>query len=62
MLQFNVKPKQLREQGITVLGKGADDFDRLDWQLACQIAATCGTLTPVSVDEETLIRDRLAEQ
>ncbi len=53
---------RLRESGVIVLGKGADDFDRLDWQLACGIAATCGTLTPVSVDEETLIRDRLAEQ
>lgn len=49
-----------RENGFTVLGKGADDFDRMTWQLACGIAATRGTLTPVCVDEETLIRDRLA--
>lgn len=51
---------KFRENGFTLLGKGADDFDRMSWQIACGVAATRGTLTPVAVDEETLIRDRLA--
>lgn len=52
----------LRERGFTILGKAADNSDSLNWQLACGMVATHGTLTPVSVDEETLIRDRLAEK
>ena len=52
----------LQEQGFTILGKGADTYDNMTWQLACGIAATHGTLTPVVVNEEDLIRDQLVER
>lgn len=53
--------QSLQEQGFIILGKRADDYDSMMWQRACGIVATHGTMTPVVVDEETLIRDRLAE-
>lgn len=51
---------QFRENGFTVFGKGTDSLDQMIWQHACGIAATHGTLTPASVDEETLIRNGLS--
>ena len=57
-----IKIRQLQDQGFTVFGKGADTYDCMTWQFACGIVATYGTVTPVKVDEETVIRDQLAER
>ena len=56
------KIQELKDLGFIVFGKGADTYDSMSWQLACGIVATHGTVTPVKVDEETLIRDCLAER
>lgn len=52
----------LRSHGFTVLGRAADDYDQLAWQVASGIAATSGTLAGISVSDDELIRDRLAAQ
>ena len=51
---------QFRENGFTIFGKGTDSFEQMIWQHACGVVATRGTLTPVSIDEETLIRNGLS--
>lgn len=56
------KIKQLRDNGFTVLGAGADTYDLLAWQIACGVAATRGTLTGVPVGEEDMIRDCLLRE
>jgi len=50
----------LRQNGFTLLGKTADSYDRMVWQLASGVAATCGTVTGVPVTEDELIRSQLA--
>ena len=52
----------LRDHGFVLLGKTADDEDRLVWQLASGVAATCGTMTGVPTNDEDLIRSRLAAE
>jgi len=52
----------LRENGFTLLGKGADSEDQLIWQLASGVTATCGTVTGVPVMEDEMIRSRLAAE
>lgn len=54
--------KTLRDHGFILLGKTADDEDRLIWQLASGVAATCGTMTGVPTSDEDLIRSRLAAE
>lgn len=54
--------QDLQELGFTILGKGADTYDNMTWQLACGIVGTHGTLTPVVTDEDHLILDQLVER
>lgn len=54
--------QMLRDHGFILLGKTADTEDRLLWQLACGVSATCGTMTGVPVTDEDLIRGRLAAE
>lgn len=52
----------LREQGFTLIGGGADSHEMLDWLSACGAAFMSGTLTGVPVSEDELIRDSLARE
>ncbi len=52
----------LREQGFTLIGGGADSHEMLDWLFACGAAFMSGTLTGVPVSEDELIRDSLARE
>ena len=54
--------EKLRHHGFTVLGRKADNYDQLAWQVASGIAATSGTLAGVVVTDDELIRDCLAAQ
>lgn len=53
---------QLRQEGFTLLGCGADTHDALGWLAACGVAYMSGTMTGVPVSEDELIRDSLARE
>jgi EAL domain-containing protein (putative c-di-GMP-specific phosphodiesterase class I) len=54
--------EEMRNQGMTVYGGGADRDDILRWLEACQVSCISGTVTGTLVDEDELIRDALAVQ
>lgn len=53
---------QLRKEGFTLVGGGADNHDTLAWLTACGAAFTSGTLTGVPISENELIQDSLARE
>ena len=53
---------QLRKDGFTLIGGGADTHDILGWLAACGTAFMSGTMTGVPVSEDELIRDSLARE
>lgn len=52
----------LKEQGITLIGGGADTHDVIAWLEACGVSSISGTLTGVMVNEDELIRDSLLRE
>ncbi len=50
----------LRRQGFTFIGGGADSPDAMGWLAACGAVFMSGALTGVPVSEEELIRDALS--
>ena len=53
---------QLRREGFTLVGGGADNHDVLAWLAACGVAYISGTLTGVPVSENELIQEALARE
>lgn len=53
---------QLRRDGFTLIGGGADTHDTLGWLAACGVVFMSGTMTGVPVSEDELIRDCLARE
>lgn len=53
---------ELKKQGFTLIGGGADSEELLAWQLASGAAFTGGTMTGVPVTEDELIRDALLKE
>lgn len=54
--------QSLTQQGITVLGSGADSHDAMAWLAACGVSYYSGTLCGVAVDEDEMIRDCLIRE
>lgn len=52
----------LKSQGFTLIGGGADTQDLLAWQIASGVAFTGGTMTGIPVSEDELIRDALLKE
>lgn len=53
---------ELRRQGFTLLGSGADTPDQLAWLAACGVSCMSGTMTGVPVSEDEMILDSLARE
>ena len=53
---------ELREQGFTLIGGGADTQDLLAWQIASGVVFAGGTVTGIPVTEDELIRDALLKE
>ena len=53
---------ELKKQGFTLIGGGADTQDLLAWQIASGVAFTGGTVTGIPVTEDELIRDALLKE
>lgn len=53
---------ELRNQGFTLIGGGADTQDLQAWQIASGVAFTGGTITGILVSEDELIRDALLKE
>lgn len=52
----------LREQGITIIGGGADSHDIISWLESCKAHCMSGILTGVMVNEDELIKDSLLRE
>ena len=52
----------LRKEGFSFLGSGADTHDIVGWLAACGVQYMSGTITGLVVNEDDLIRDALAKQ
>ena len=53
---------QLRREGFTLIGGGANTNDIMNWLVACGVVFMSGTLTGIPVNEDELIRDSLARE
>ena len=53
---------RLKQDGFTILGKGADTHDILGWLAACGVSFMSGTMTGLAVSEDELIRDSLVRE
>ena len=52
----------LRREGFTIIGGGADSHDAIGWLEACGAACMSGTISGVMVNEDELIRDSLIRE
>lgn len=57
-----VTMSQLRNEGFTLIGGGADTHEIVGWLAANKVAFMSGTLTGVPVSEDEMIRDSLARE
>ena len=53
---------QLRREGFTLIGGGANTNDIMTWLIACGVSFMSGTLTGIPVNEDDMIRDSLARE
>ena len=60
--QTVAKMQELQEQGMTIIGGGADSQDVLTWLAVRGVACASGALTGGPVDEDQMIRDCLARE